>query len=115
MHFHVPSLIGLEAIIHDDISSAMCASLCVALSGFITIVVGVTLSHHRGFLSDTVLCDVMVISFLMCYTIFFTVVEPLRAAIKAVYICFAQHPEALSQAFPLVFHRLSRIASEQSI
>ena len=93
----------------------MYASLCVALSGLITILVGVTLSHHRGYLSDTVLCDIMVISFVMCYTLFYTVVEPLRAAIKAVYVCFALHPEALSQTFPLVFHRLGRIASEQSI
>ena len=38
--------------------------------------------------------------------------EPLRASIKAVYVSFAQHPQSLSQAFPLLYHRLSRISEE---
>jgi hypothetical protein len=27
-----------------------------------------------------------------------------------VYVCFAQHPRSLSQAFPLIFHRLTRLS-----
>jgi uncharacterized membrane protein YozB (DUF420 family) len=103
---------GLGAIVHDDISTSMCASLCFAVSGIIVVIVGVTLSHHRGYLSDTVLCDTMVISFLMSYVILFTTMEPLRASIKALYVCFAQYPASLSQAFPLVYHRLVRISEE---
>ena len=48
----------------------------------------------------------------MCYLILSTLIEPLRASIKAVYVSFAQHPESFSQAFPLVFHRLSLISNE---
>ena len=48
----------------------------------------------------------------MCYLILSTLIEPLRASIKAVYVSFAQHPESFSLAFPLVFHRLSRISNE---
>jgi hypothetical protein len=40
--------------------------------------------------------------------------EPLRAAIKASYIAFAQNPRCLSQSFPLIYHRLCRL-SESSI
>jgi hypothetical protein len=41
--------------------------------------------------------------------------EPLRASIKAVYVCFAQHPQSLSQAFPLIYHRLSRISQANTV
>ena len=40
--------------------------------------------------------------------------DALRAAIKAFYVSFAQHPESLSQAVPLIYHRLSRLAAESS-
>jgi hypothetical protein len=52
----------------------------------------------------------ILLSFYLSYTLLFTVMEPLRAAIKAFYVSFAQHPQSLSQAFPLLYHRLSRLA-----
>jgi hypothetical protein len=54
----------------------------------------------------------LLLSFYLSYTLLFTVFEPLRAAIKAFYVSFAQHPDSLSQAFPLIYHRLSRLAAE---
>jgi len=56
----------------------------------------------------------VLLSFILDYTLIFTVMEPLRAAIKAVYVSFAQHPQSLSQAFPLIFHRLSRLSESQA-
>ena len=39
-----------------------------------------------------------------------TALEPCRAAAGAAYVVFAEAPEAVSQTFPLVFHRWDRIA-----
>lgn len=39
-----------------------------------------------------------------------TALEPCRAAAGAAYVLFAEAPEAVSQTFPLVFHRWDRIA-----
>ena len=54
--------------------------------------------------------ETMLLAYVICYTILFTVLEPLRAAIKAVYVCFAETPVSLSRAFPLIYQRLSRIS-----
>mmetsp|Transcript_10666 Transcript_10666/g.14290 ORF Transcript_10666/g.14290 Transcript_10666/m.14290 type:complete len:494 (-) Transcript_10666:578-2059(-) len=107
---------GVEPIIHDDITTHMCSSVCSAVSGFIVLLFGIFASNHRGIkgsedhLSDAALCEMMLLVYIMCYTVMYTVMEPLRASIKAIYVCFAQHPQSLSQAFPLIFHRLSRIS-----
>jgi hypothetical protein len=103
---------GVEPILHDDITTHMCACMCGSISGTIIIFFGLILDHHQvaDHLSDTMVVQSMLLAFLFCYVILFTVLEPLRAAIKAVYVCFAQHPESLSQAFPLIFHRLTRIS-----
>eukprot|EP00536_Pseudo-nitzschia_multiseries_P008401 jgi/Psemu1/257199/estExt_Genewise1Plus.C_2130008 len=105
---------GVEPIIHDDISTHMSACVGGSVSGVIILFTGAILVHQRnrndpGVPDSAVALD-MVIAFFFCYTLIFTVMEPLRASIKAVYVCFAQHPEALSQAYPLIFHRLSRMS-----
>jgi hypothetical protein len=102
---------GVEPIIHDDMTTHVCSSVCGSISGLIVIVVGSILSHQRtDNLTDAALVQSMLLAFIFCYTLLFTVMEPLRASIKAIYVCFAQHPQSLSQAFPLIFHRLSRIS-----
>jgi len=79
------------------------------------IVFGALLATHRNTfatepLSDYSLFEILLAAYFLCYCITFTALEPLRAAIKAVYVCFAEHPLSLSQAFPLIFQRLSRIS-----
>ena len=103
---------GVEPILHDDISTHMCACLCGSIAGMIIIFFGLILDHHQiaDHLSDKTVVQSMLLAFILCYVMLFTVMEPLRAAIKAIYVCFAQHPESLSQAFPLIFHRLTRIS-----
>ena len=106
---------GVESIIHDDITTQMCSALGHVVSGSIVIVFGALLATHRNTfatepLSDYSLFEILLAAYFLCYCITFTALEPLRAAIKAVYVCFAEHPLSLSQAFPLIFQRLSRIS-----
>ena len=105
---------GVEPIIHDDISTHISACVCGSIAGAIVIFTGSVLVHQRNrnspHVSDTAVFMDMILAFIFCYTLIFTVMEPLRASIKAVYISFAQHPQSISQSFPLIFHRLSRMS-----
>jgi len=112
---------GVESIIHDDITTHMCSSVGHLVAGTMTLIFGMLLVAHQNssFSSpsstlatdkDASLLEVLLFSYVLCYTILFTALEPLRAAIKAVYVCFAEHPSSLSQAFPLIYQRLSRIS-----
>lgn len=104
----------MEPIIHEDISTHMGACVGGSISGAIVVFTGSVLVHQRNRgapnTSDSAIVLDMILAFIFCYTLIFTVMEPLRAAIKAVYVSFAQHPQSLSQAFPLIFHRLSRLS-----
>ena len=110
---------GVEPIIHDDITTHMCACLGGSITGVIILFTGTILVHQRNRndpdIPDSAVALDMVIAFFFCYTLIFTSLEPLRASIKAVYVCFAQRPEALSQAFPLIFHRLNRLSSHSNL
>eukprot|EP00814_Leptocylindrus_danicus_P009715 CAMPEP_0116045330 /NCGR_PEP_ID=MMETSP0321-20121206/27554_1 /TAXON_ID=163516 /ORGANISM="Leptocylindrus danicus var. danicus, Strain B650" /LENGTH=772 /DNA_ID=CAMNT_0003526643 /DNA_START=8 /DNA_END=2326 /DNA_ORIENTATION=+ len=106
---------GLEPIIYDDITSDLCGSCCIGVSALIVAFLGVVLSSNRGSLSDSAYCNILLFTFVMSYTMIFTVLEPLRASIKAVYVCFAQYPQSLSISFPLIFHRLTRITEDANI
>ena len=106
---------GVEPIIHDDISTHISACVGGTVSGIIVIFTGSVLVHQRNRshsdVSDTAIVLDMLLAFVFCYTLVFTVMEPLRAGIKAVYVSFAEHPQSLSQAYPLIFHRLSRMSA----
>jgi hypothetical protein len=105
---------GVEPIIHDDISTHMSACVGGTISGVIVIFTGAVLVHQRNRsfqdIHDATIVLDMLLAFFFCYTLIFTVMEPLRAGIKAVYVCFADHPQSLSQSYPLIFHRLSRMS-----
>lgn len=94
-----------------DISSHMSTSLCKSISSVIVILVGQPLSLRSSGLDHATVCEIMVITYIMCYMILSTMIEPLRSSIKALYVSYAQHPQSLSQAFPLLYHRMSRIAT----
>ncbi len=114
---------GVEPIIHDDITTHMCSALCSVVSGCIVVLFGMLLTTHQNTttssknvagnapLDDLSLLEILLLfAYILWYTLLFTALEPLRAAIKAVYVCFAEHPLSLSQAFPLIYQRLSRIS-----
>lgn len=110
---------GVESIIHDDITTHMCNSVGHLISGLIVVFFGMLFVTHRNTwssdpLADISILEVLLFTYLLCYTIILTVLEPLRSAIKAVYVCFAEHPMSLSQAFPLIYQRLSRISGASS-
>mmetsp|Transcript_20205 Transcript_20205/g.22580 ORF Transcript_20205/g.22580 Transcript_20205/m.22580 type:complete len:711 (-) Transcript_20205:201-2333(-) len=103
---------GMEPIIHDDITTHMCACVSGSISGIIVLLFGLYLDNKRqsDSLTDITIVQSSLLSFILCYSILFTVMEPLRASIKAIYVCFAQHPQSLSHTYPLIFHRLNRIS-----
>lgn len=111
--------VGVESIIHDDITTHLCSSVCHLASGMIAMLFGIVLVFHRNSfasnpLADVSLLEILLVAYMLCHTILFTAMEPLRSAIKSVYVCFAEHPLSLSQAFPLIYQRLSRISEASS-
>ena len=104
---------GLEPILHEDITTHMCTCIAGSLTGLIVLITTYLLLHQRrshAQVSDFHVVEVMLISFILSYTLIFTALEPLRAAIKASYVSFAQNPRCLSQAFPLIYYRLCRLS-----
>eukprot|EP00970_Alexandrium_tamarense_P013281 scaffold3319_cov130-Alexandrium_tamarense.AAC.1 len=95
---------GEEPIIHDDITRHICSALCSVVSGCIVVLFGMHLTTHRNTttssknaagnapLDDLSLLEILLFAYILCYTLLFSALEPLRAAIKAVYACFAEHP-----------------------
>lgn len=104
----------MEPIIHDDITTHITSCVGGSISGAIVVFTGFTLVNKLGndgvVVHDASVANTMILSFVLCYAIIFTVLEPLRASIKACYVCFAERPRSLRQAFPLIFHRLSRMS-----
>lgn len=108
----------MESILEDDITTHICACAGGAVAGILTVLTFLIMpfpsyatSGNSNPLDDEVRVLVnLLLSFYLSYCLLFTVMEPLRAAIKAFYVSFAQHPQSLAQAFPLIYHRLSRLA-----
>mmetsp|Transcript_18251 Transcript_18251/g.26634 ORF Transcript_18251/g.26634 Transcript_18251/m.26634 type:complete len:97 (+) Transcript_18251:83-373(+) len=90
----------------------MCSSVAKSISGIIVIFIGQSLPNSTN--DHMVIGEIMILAFIMCYTLTYTMIEPLQASIRAVYICFAQNQQSLSQAFPLVYHRLNRMSSDRN-
>jgi hypothetical protein len=107
-------LLGVEPIIHDDISTHISACVGDSITAAIVNFTGIILVHQKNRnspnISDSAIILDMILAYLFCYTLIFTAMEPLRASIKAVYVSFAQQPQSISQSFPLIFHRLSRMS-----
>ena len=103
-----PRPTGVEAVLDDDITTHMCACTGGALSGLLVLIVCST--TFRDGIDDWQVLVNLLLSYYWSYTLLFTALEPLRASVKGLYVSFAQHPESLSQAFPLIYHRLARLS-----
>jgi len=113
-------ILGIEPIIHDDITTHVTSCVGGSVGGAIVIFTSYALVRKLERDGDTEVHDASVahntiLSFILCYTIIFTVLEPLRASIKACYVCFAERPRSLRQAFPLIYHRLCRMTESNRI
>ena len=91
----------------------MC-SLLNFIAGLNVLFYGMLLiTHQNSFapdpLTDASILEVLLVSYKLCYIILSTSLEPLRSAMKTVYVCFAEHPLSVSQTFPLIYQRLRRI------
>ena len=100
------------SIMNDDISTYMCTSISKATSIILVSLIGHSLSLRQSELENETISQIMMVTYVMCYLILKTAMEPLNACIKAVYVSFAQHPHSFSQAFPLLYHRLNRMCNE---
>lgn len=91
----------MDPILQDDITTHMCNSLAGAIASALVLI------------TATRSVTDMFLSFLLCFTLVQTVMEPLRAAVKAAYVAFAQNPHCLSHTYPLLYHRLNRMAESR--
>ncbi len=107
--------LGIEPILHGEVSSHMCSSISKSIAGIVVIYVWPFLPTDSDKKTDITICEIMVMTFVMCYVLIYTMMEPLRASIKAVYVCFAQNHQSLSQAFPILYHRLDRMSNERNM
>ena len=112
--------IGLQAVIQDDIAAQMCSSFCHFIAGLNVLFYGMLVIMHRNSfapdpLTDASILEVLLVSYMLCYIIFSTSLEPLRSAMKTVYVCFAEHPLSVSQTFPLIYQRLRRITETNHV
>jgi hypothetical protein len=105
---------AVEPVLHDDITTHICACVGGTISGLIVLLTGHFAQRQRMTgefpATDWDVVKNMLLAFILSYTLLFTVMEPLRAAIKAVYVAYAQHPRSLSHAYPLIYHRLTRLS-----
>jgi hypothetical protein len=106
---------GLEPVLHEDITTHICTSMGGALSGVVVLVTTCLLLHQRNNhfpeITDQNIVVTMFLSYVLSYTLILTAFEPLRAAVKASYISFAQNPQSFLQTYPLIYHRLSRLTA----
>jgi hypothetical protein len=103
--------IGMETTFHDDITTQICANVSTSICGGLVLIMGLILNYHRSDgMTDVEVLKSMLLSFLLSYSLVFTAMEPLRASINAIYVCFAQTPRSLCSTFPLIFHRLTRLS-----
>lgn len=103
---------GMEPVILNDVSSHMCASISKSLAGLIVIFIGQ--SHPNSNENRSVIFEAIVVIYIMCYVLVYTMMEPLQSSIRALYVCFTQNEEILKQAFPLVYSRLNRTRNQSN-
>lgn len=103
----------IDCVLAKDKTTSTCSSFCVTISGTLTMAFGgIALVTGTGNANDHQIAVVLLITFAVGYMMLFTVLEGLRAGVKCIYICFAENPTAMSQAFPIIFHRFSRKIEE---
>ena len=118
IHFRTIYLtLGLGPILQEDITIQICTSICSAISGIIVLVTTYLLLHQRknsansADITELHVVETMFLSYLYSYTILYTAFEPIRAAIQATYIAFAQNPHCFLHTYPLIYHRLYRLST----
>ena len=64
---------GIEQIIYEDISAHMCSSISKSISGIIVIFIGQSFPTADN--DHMIICEIMVTSFIMCYTLIYTILD----------------------------------------
>ena len=106
----------VDTILAGDRTTSTCSSCCITIAGSVTMAFGgIVILTGAGEASDHQIAAMLLINFAVCYMTLFSILEGLRAGVKSIYICFAEHPAAISQKFPIIFHRFSRKIEENSL
>jgi hypothetical protein len=120
---------GISKILRQDCTSLLTSSFSTVISLAVTIAIGLLIELTRSASNidnsakgdnenddnvDFFIFKHLFLCFCLAHAIIETVVEVDRAAIRAVYITFAEKPESLSQSFPIVFHRLCRLRDDDN-
>ena len=109
---------GVEPILVDEATTVVATRLAAAGAAMWLVVAGWILTHQRRHaaipLTDEEILERMILVYWNAFSMFLTVLEPLRASIKALFVCFAYHPMSLSHAYPLIYRRLKRISESNA-
>jgi len=106
----------LEPVLAQDRVTATCNSCCTTIAGCITLFMcGLLLAAGVGDCNNHQVAAILLICFVQTYVVLFTVLEGVRASVKAIYVCYAESPAALSQEYPTIFHRLARVVEEHDL
>ena len=103
----------IHIALQEDLTSTLCSSTYICISSWIVFIVGCLFDDDL--MDDFARCDVLLASFVAAYTIIYLSLEPLQAAVNAVYVKFAEDPQSLSHCFPIIHHRLSRITEDSKM
>jgi hypothetical protein len=106
----------IEPVLAQDRVTRTCNSCCVTIAGSLALLMGgLFLITGTGEANDHQVACVLLICFAQSYLLLFTAIEGLRSAVKTIYVCYAENPVMISQAYPIIYHRLSRVVEEHSI
>ncbi|RLN86552.1 hypothetical protein BBJ28_00001499 [Nothophytophthora sp. Chile5] len=100
---------GVEAIVDDDLTSRI---LLLGGNGWAGLMSAVTVSALAGGSTHTIFFALS--AFALCYTTISLTTQVIGAAIKTLFVCFAENPGRLSQLHPLIYHRFVRLAELKS-
>jgi len=95
---------GLDSILRTDTLSHTLHALATTAGCLIALLSLFLFGANAGVGVAVVLPGVL------AYILVMTALEPLLATVNAAYVSFAETPALVSQTFPLIFHRLDRIA-----
>jgi len=106
------SFAGVDSLIKQDITTHVCSGFCLVISVITTLVFAVLIELMRNAEDmdrDVSFVDILITCFVVSFSTHFLSLEIMRSSIKTVYIAFAEKPESLSQGYPLVYQRFTRL------
>lgn len=96
---------GVEAVVAEDSTDRMLLFGCYIGGAALALIMGVTL--HAGVRSWVLIGAII---FWYGFAGVSLALTPIESAVSTVFVCFAENPELISTAHPIIFHRLVRVS-----